>query len=648
MGLFRDVILLNKLPDECLVRTMIALLVRTILDQIRLEREGDIINKSLIKSAVTMLESLYENDKEAEGDRLYALFFEPEYLAVSRQFYEKEAEYLISESTAGDYCQHAHRRIREEEDRCKFTLSESTLEKITEVVQDELIRKRIKEVVAMDSGVQFMVDNDRIDELSLVYSLEAMVDDKKTHLTKAIQNRVVAMGSELNKASVAASQAPQPAPDKEADKKAPPPDRNLNQQTASALKWVEDVLVLKDKFDAIWKNAFKEDQHIQACMTRAFSDFINSVTFPRASEYISLFIDENMKKGLKGKTESEIDEVLDKAITLLRYLTDKDLFERYYKKHLSRRLLMNKSVSNEVEKQMISKMKIELGNSFTMKLEAMFKDMALSEELTAGFKAHVDGLGDKDNKRVDLNIQVLTCATWPLDSMSTTSDSETKQCVYPPQIANLQRSFEKYYGTKHQGRKLTWLGNMGTADIKALFPRVPQKDGSIKERRHELNVSTYAMLILLLFNDLPAGESLTYEEIRAKTNIPPNDLIRNLQSLAVAPKTRILLKEPMSKDVKPTDNFFFNEGFVGKFVKVKVGVVSSGNRVEGDRERRDTEEKIEKDRGGVVEACIVRIMKYVLFQPRLWVVSTLEWDMLTYGTIGNAKNPHTRTSSPRR
>ena len=67
-----------------------------------------------------------------------------------------------------------------------------------------------------------------------------------------------------------------------------------------------------------------------------------------------------MKKGIKGKTENEVDELLDKGITLLRYIQDKDMFERYYKKHLSRRLLMKRSISMDAERQMISKMKLAI------------------------------------------------------------------------------------------------------------------------------------------------------------------------------------------------------------------------------------------------------------------------------------------------
>ena len=38
----------------------------------------------------------------------------------------------------------------------------------------------------------------------------------------------------------------------------------------------------------------------------------------------------------------------------------KDVFERYYKQHLAKRLLLNKSVSDDAEKGMISRLKVHL------------------------------------------------------------------------------------------------------------------------------------------------------------------------------------------------------------------------------------------------------------------------------------------------
>ncbi len=57
-------------------------------------------------------------------------------------------------------------------------------------------------------------------------------------------------------------------------------------------------------------------------------------------------------------TEQEIEMVLDKTMVLFRFLQEKDVFERYYKQHLAKRLLLNKSVSDDSEKNMISKLKV--------------------------------------------------------------------------------------------------------------------------------------------------------------------------------------------------------------------------------------------------------------------------------------------------
>ena len=57
-------------------------------------------------------------------------------------------------------------------------------------------------------------------------------------------------------------------------------------------------------------------------------------------------------------SEQEIENVLDKSMVLFRFLQEKDVFERYYKQHLAKRLLLNKSVSDDSEKNMISKLKV--------------------------------------------------------------------------------------------------------------------------------------------------------------------------------------------------------------------------------------------------------------------------------------------------
>ncbi|KAH8705529.1 putative SCF ubiquitin ligase subunit CulC [Talaromyces proteolyticus] len=607
MCLFRDYVLRAAIPNT--EKTIYDIFESTVLFMVQLERTGEIIDRQLIRHCIYMLEGLYETYSEEEASKLYLTVFEPAFLKISKTFYQAEGRRLLETADAATFCHVSSARLAEEEERCNATLSKFSEQKVKAVIDEELIRKNITDIINLEgSGVRYMLDHNRVDDLSNVYELNTRIDLKKDALTQAVQKRIVQLGDEINAAAQAFATAPPPKLEDRgaADNKEPkekPSASPANQQTAAAIKWVDDILNLKKKFDAIWERAFFSDQGMHTSFTNSFSDFINSNS--RSSEFLSLFFDENLKKGIKGKTDAEVDSLLDNGITLLRYIRDKDLFETYYKKHLSRRLLMKRSASMDVERQMISKMKMEVGNQFTQRLESMFKDISVSDDLTNSYKTHITRLG-ADSKRIELEISVLTSTMWPMEAMSNSKDGTAQlPCIFPREVESVRQSFEKFYLNKHSGRKLSWQSSMGTADIRATFPR---PDG--KFARHELNVSTYAMVILLLFNDLPLDESLTYEEIQARTRIPDHDLIRNLQSLAVAPKTRVLKKEPMSKDVKPTDKFFYNTGFKSQFTKVRIGVVSSsGNKVESQTERKETEKKMSEERGGSIEAAVVRIMK---------------------------------------
>lgn len=605
MALFRDNILRSPIRSASSL-TVVDMLISTILFMISLERSGHIIERPLIRHCIQMLEGLYETLTEEESSKLYLTAFEPAFLETSKEFYQAEGQRLLEIADASTFCRLATQRITEEQERCRYALAVATESKVLELLDDQLIRSNIDEVVNLEgTGVRHMLDLDQLEALKNVYLLNARVDAKKQALTKAVTKRVVEMGKEINASSIT---LPQALADGKVEKKAEKgkdKERPQNQQTVLAIRWVDDILALKKKFDVLWEQAFGSDQGLQSSIGASFSDFINMN--PRSSEYLSLFFDENLRKGIKGKTENEVDALLDNGILMLRYIKDKDLFETYYKKHLSRRLLMKRSASMDAERQMISKMKMEVGNQFTQRIESMFKDMTVSEDLTANYKEHVARNGDPDQKSVDLEINVLTSTMWPMEIMANTKDGSAQlPCIFPKEIDNLRQSFERFYLDKHSGRKLSWQAGMGTGDIRATFVR-----SNGKAQRYELNVSTYAIVILLLFNDLPNGEALTYEEIKTRSRIPDHDLIRNLQSLAVAPKTRVLKKDPMSKDIQPTDKFLFNHDFHSPFVKVRIGVVSgSANKVENQDQRKDTEKKMNDERGGSIEAALVRIMKY--------------------------------------
>jgi cullin 3 len=616
MGLFRDSILRNALGAHS-NKTIFDILNSVILDLVNMERDGEVINHFMIKSSVGMLDSLYETDHEREGQKLYTTTFEPAFLSATNDYYSKESERLLLEADAAAWLRHTRDRLTEESDRCETTILRETREQSLKIVESQLISKHMREFLALENtGLKGMLDFDRFEDLAILYQLVSRVDPKKDSLKNTLGARIVDLGREIEKnlSNTDFSMAPTAAgadADAGADGAEKPkaaPLTQAAQQTAAAVKWVDDVLKLKDKYDLIWENCFAKDLVIQTTMTKSFSDFIN--LFSRASEYVSLFIDDNLRRGIRGKTEREVEEVLEKATILIRYLQDKDMFERYYQKHLAKRLLHSKSESHEVEKSMISRMKQELGNQFTSKFEGMFKDMQLSSDLTAEYRDHIRDAMDDNDKPSELIINILTITHWPPEVMgkSTQATSNT-ECNYPQEIAKLQESFSAFYLSNRTGRKLNWVGTAGTADIKCVFPAIPGGKGPLaRERKYELNVSTFGMVILMLFNDI-GDAALPFKEIQAKTNIPTQDLLRTLTSLSIAPKARVLLKEPMNKRIDLEDTFRFNSAFVSKTVRIKAPIVNATAKVEGEEERKNTEEKNLQARSHIIDAAVVRIMK---------------------------------------
>ncbi|KAI1814378.1 Cullin-domain-containing protein [Poronia punctata] len=621
IGLFRDKILRAdiSLVNSGSEHKVFDILNATIIDQINMEREGDVIDKALLRSVVAMLEGLFETDDENEHERLYLTGFEPYYERTSRDFYRAECEKLLREADATAWLRQTQRRLDEEEVRCQTTVSVLSKAKMARVVEEELISKHLNEFLQLEgSGIRAMVDNDRVEDLSILISLVSRVDEKVTALSNALSVRVMELGNEieqnLNNTDFSIPQTPAAEETAGDGEKAKPKTLNASAQlTAAAIKWVDDVLSLKDKFDRLWKECFGSMPIIEAVLTRSFSSFINR--FDRAPEFVSLFIDDNLKRGIRGKTEAEVDVVLEKAITLLKHLNSKDKYESYYQKHLARRLLHGKTESQDVEQEMISRMKRELGNNFTQKFEGMFRDMNTSRETTEQYRDYVRSQAAGDEKPIDLNISVLAGNNWPKEIMgrATGLADETKlKATFPPEIQRLQESFFKFYSTNRNGRVLTWIGSAGSADMRCIFPKVPGKTSGplSKDRRYEINVSTFGMIVLLLFNDLDEDEWLSFEDIQAATNISTPDLINTLTSLSVIKQFRLLLRESQTKDAaKPGDKFTFNREFFSKSIKIKIPSVNAASRVENEEERKETDEKNLETRKHVADSVIVRIMK---------------------------------------
>lgn len=578
--IFRDQVVRYGCIRDHLRETLLGLVMR--------ERRGEVVDRIAIKNASQMLMVLGINSRA-----VYEEDFERPFLHQSAEFYRMESQKFLAENSASVYIKKVEARINEEAERAKHYLDESTEPRIVEVVEEELIKKHMKTIVEMEnSGVVHMLKNQKTDDLACMYKLFSRVSDGLKTMSDCVSQYLREQGKVLVQEEEGGT---------------------------NAINFVQNLLDLKDRLDHFLHNSFANDKIFKQMIASDFEYFLN--LNPKSPEYLSLFIDDKLKKGVKGMTEQEIETVLDKTMVLFRFLQEKDVFERYYKQHLAKRLLLNKSVSDDSEKNMISKLKTECGCQFTSKLEGMFKDMTVSNTIMEEFKEHVMTAG-ANLHGVDLSVRVLTTGFWP-------TQSATPKCSIPSAPRNAFEAFRRFYLAKHSGRQLTLQPQLGSSDLNAVFfgPRREEgegKDGAssstslqpltlrasaspvpVMGRKHIIQVSTYQMCVLMLFNN---RDRLTYEELQNETDIPERDLIRALQSLAMGKATqRILIKNPKTKEIEPSHVFYVNDSFTSKLHRVKIQTVAA--KGESEPERRETRNKVDEDRKHEIEAAIVRIMK---------------------------------------
>ncbi|RXN22959.1 cullin-3 isoform X1 [Labeo rohita] len=510
---------------------------QTLLDMIARERRGEVVDRGAIRNACQMLMVL-----GLEGRSVYEEDFEIPFLDMSAEFFQK----FLAENSASVYIKKVEARINEEIERVMHCLDKSTEEPIVKVVERELISKHMKTIVEMEnSGLVHMLKNGKTEDLACMYKLFGRVPNGLKTMCECMSWYL----REQGKALVS----------EEGEGKNP-------------VDYIQGLLDLKSRFDRFLQESFNNDRLFKQTIAGDFEYFLNLNS--RSPEYLSLFIDDKLKKGVKGLTEQEVESILDKAMVLFRFMQEKDVFERYYKQHLARRLLTNKSVSDDSEKNMISKLKVSLCG-------------------------------------VDLTVRVLTTGYWP-------TQSATPKCNIPPSPRHAFEVFRRFYLAKHSGRQLTLQHHMGSADLNATFyGAIKKEDGSdvgvggalltgSNTRKHILQVSTFQMTILMLFNN---REKFTFEEIQQETDIPERELVRALQSLACGkPTQRVLTKEPKSKEIESGHVFTVNDQFTSKLHRVKIQTVAA-KQGESDPERKETRQKVDDDRKHEIEAAIVRIMK---------------------------------------
>ncbi|KAF9481235.1 Cullin-4B [Pholiota conissans] len=300
----------------------------------------------------------------------------------------------------------------------------------------------------------------------------------------------------------------------------------------------------------------------------------------KPAEMIAKYVDKAMRKGQGKASDAEFQALLDKVLALYRFTDDKDVFRTFYHRSLAKRLLLERSASDDFEKAILKKLKENYDPEFGMG-EEMFKDLSLSRESMKEYHSKLPE-GSPGRK---LNAMVLQRSAWPFAAQKNTVD-------LPPSMQDEITKYTEFYKAAHSGHVLDWNHNLGTATLKARF------NAGVKE----LSVSLYQAIVLLLFND---AVDIPFADIKEMTGMEDAELRRTLQSLACG-KKKVLKKIPPGKDVNDSDMFRYNADFDDPHAKVHINSIQV--KVSPEESKR-TNASIEDDRKHYLDAAIVRIMK---------------------------------------
>ena len=403
------------------------------------------------------------------------------------------------------------------------------------------------------SGLVHMMRNGQLDELAVVYDMFHRRPASFELLRKHLSEFIVAEGSKLV-----------------AD------ERMKNEEL------VVKLIELRERVNAIQIKAMERDTLVDMTIKVSFEKVVNVNN--RTAKALVFYLDEMLKKDFKNIQETELSDRLDKVIHIFRYLLDKDVFEGFYVSSFARRLLEQRQVCEEAETSLVLKLKEECGCQFTQRLEVMFKDMKMSEELCNEFKAsaasHV--------LEIDFSVKVLTSGHWPNDGKEAQFHHQI-----PNEISTAMNCFSQfYYGKFNNGRCLHWKLNLGNAEIRGTFEA---------GKRYEFLCSSYQMFLLMLFNDHAV---MTYQQILQTTQIAPQELHMHLIPLI---KLKILTKTPAQQSFSAEDQLSVNLAFKSNMYRNKIYVMNSKSQKESDTKK--VQGKVEDDRRYAIEAAVIKVMK---------------------------------------
>jgi len=160
------------------------------------------------------------------------------------------------------------KRFTEETIRAQRYLTSKITPLLQEILEETLLTPHLTTVIHMpNSGMGSMIDADKFQSLTLMYKLFKRVPTGIPSIRKAFKESIIRRGTELNlNAEFDVMEEPDEGGSSSKGKGKAKQRLTGAQTLQQALKWVRDVLELKDKFRRVWSEAFSSDRDLETAM----------------------------------------------------------------------------------------------------------------------------------------------------------------------------------------------------------------------------------------------------------------------------------------------------------------------------------------------------------------------------------------------
>ncbi|KAK0162294.1 hypothetical protein PV327_008643 [Microctonus hyperodae] len=599
-------------PEESLVRKMMLdswnqsifndikkRLQDSAMKLVRAERNGEAFDSQLVIGVRESYVNLCSN--ATDKLQIYRIHFEAAYIETTEAFYWVKAPEQLQAHGVEHYMRYAEAKLREEELRAQKYLEPNSTS--VQLLTDCCVRVLVATFKpAILAECPRMIQNHQTDKLRLMLKLMDRVPDGVAPMLKDLEEHISSAGLADMMAAV-------------------------DVITQDSEKYVERLLDQFRRFSKLVKDAFDDDPRFLTARDKAYKLVVNDATVFRLElpsrqppgvgatpvvvnakpnnnnngqpeskcpELLANYCDMLLRKTPLSKklTSDEIESKLRDVLLVLKYVQNKDVFMRYHKAHLTRRLILDTSADSEKEENMVEWLReVGMPADYVNKLARMFQDIKVSQDLNQQFKEQCRAtIADS------INIKILNAGAWARGSERVTVSLPLQLEDYIPEV-------EEFYKKKHSGRKLQWYHHMSNGTITF----------SNQVGRFDVDVTTFQMAVLFAWNQRPL-EKVSYENLRLATELPDPELRRTLWSLCAFPKLKrqLVIVDPPAyspKDFAHDSRFWVNQ----EFAIIKNGKLQKRGKINLiGRLQLSTERSKEEDNQCIVQLRILRVQEAII------------------------------------